>query len=102
MIVHDRERRQFRADLGRYHAVLMYARKRDHLDFYHIYVPDPYRKTGLAGRLLRFAYEYALKENCRVIATCPFIAGDFLDRFPQYRALTIPGDFPFACDAEND
>src|SRR5947209_7533054 len=95
-IEHDPERHRFSAKLGVYEASLMYARKGKALDFYHIYVPDPFRNRGIAGKILIAAFEYARAEGCQVVPSCPFIASDFLPRFPQYQSLVKPGEFPFA------
>ena len=82
--------------LGSYEAELMYAQREKVLDFYHIYVPDPFRNRGVAGKILLAAFEYAEKEGLQVVPSCPFIRHDFLPRFPQYQKLTQPGEFPFA------
>ena len=75
----------------------MYARRGDTLDFYHIYVPDPYRKSGVAGRLLAAAFEHAREHELRVVPSCPFIRHDFVPRFERYHDLVAGGpDFPFA------
>jgi len=94
-ITHDPERYQFSVDLGSYHAVLMYAKRGKVLDFYHIYVPDPFRNQGLAGKILIHAFEYAKMEGYQVVPTCPFIRDDFLKRFPQYREIAQSGEFLF-------
>jgi hypothetical protein len=80
-------------DLNPYEATLLYARKGNTLDFYHVYVPDPYRNRGVAGKILIAAFEYAQKEGLKVIPTCPFIRGDFLPRFPRYQPLVVEGEF---------
>ncbi len=95
-IEHDSIRQEFFVKLDAYHAVLMYAQKGKVLDFYHIYVPDPYRNKGLAAKILIAAFEYAQKEGFRVVATCPFIAQDFLPRFSKFQKIVDAGEFPFA------
>ncbi len=95
-IEHDPGQKLFWTDLGVYRAVLLYARQGKALDFYHIYVPDPYRNRGITAKLLIAAFEYASKEGCRVVPSCPFIAKDFLPRFAAYQSLADPGSFPFA------
>lgn len=94
-IEHDPKSQRFYIPLGAYEASLMYARQGKTLDFYHIYVPDPFRNRGIAGKILIAAFEYAAQAGCRVIPTCPFIAGDFLPRFPKYQILIEKGEFPF-------
>jgi len=101
-VIHDAEKMEFRIDLGLYRAVLMYAKRGKTLDFYHIYVPDPFRHRGIAGKLLIHAFEYAQKEGLQVFPTCPFIAGDFLKRFPRYQASVSPGAFPFAGEKKDE
>ena len=94
-IIHDLTKQEFRIDLGIYHAVLMYARHEKALDFYHIYVPEPFRNQGIAGEILIYAFEYASKEGYQVVPTCPFIAEDFLKRFPKYQEIVRHGQFLF-------
>jgi uncharacterized protein len=94
-VEHDPDRQRFFVRLGSYEACLMYARRGEVLDFYHIYVPDPYRNRGLAGRILISAFDYAAQNNLRVVPSCPFIAGDFLPRFEKYQPLVERGEFPF-------
>ena len=86
-VEHDTEHHRFVVDLNPYEAFLLYAPKGKTLDFYHIYVPEPHRNRGLAGKILMAAFEYAQKEGVSVIPTCPFIRDDFLPRFPQYQSL---------------
>lgn len=92
-IVHDEEHHQFRIEEKAYQAVLLYARGQNFLDFYHIYVPEPYRGKGAAAALLKFAFYYASNQGLKVVATCPFIAHDFLGRFPEYLPWVQDGSF---------
>jgi uncharacterized protein len=94
-VEHDDKRSRFLVRLGSYEACLMYARREGVLDFYHIYVPDPYRNRGIAGRILIAAFDYAAAQGLKVVPSCPFIAGDFLPRFPRYQDLVERGAFPF-------
>ena len=56
-VIHDAEKREFRVDLGAYRAVLMYARRGNVLDLYHIYVPDPFRGGAIAVKILIEAFD---------------------------------------------
>ncbi len=100
-IEHEPKAQRFFARLGAYEASLLYAKRGRVLDFYHLYVPDPYRKQGVAAKILIHAFEYAKKEGHEVVPSCPFIAGEFLPRFPEYQKLVRAGEFPFASEAEN-
>ena len=51
-VEHDSEKHKFFVTVGDYEAVLMYAEKERVLDFYHIYVPDPFRNRGIAAKIL--------------------------------------------------
>lgn len=95
-VEHNPDKHQFVLKLGAYEAALMYAKKGKALDFYHIYVPDPFRNRGLAGKILIAAFDYAEREGYHVVPSCPFIAHDFLPRFPKYQKLVKSGEFPFA------
>lgn len=97
-VQHDPKKQQFSLTLGSYAATLMYAKKGKVLDFYHIYVPDPFRNRGLAGKILIAAFQYAQERGFQVVPSCPFIAHDFLPRFPEYQKLVEcrSQEFPFA------
>jgi uncharacterized protein len=86
-IQHDAERGQFFVRMGDDEAALTYTRRGDVLDFQHIFVPPAFRGTGAAARILKFGFDYARRHNCKVVPTCPYIAGQFLPRFPQYQDL---------------
>ncbi len=96
-VEHDLEKHKFFIKLGEYEASLVYAERGKVLDFYHIYVPDPFRNRGVAGRILIEAFEYAGENGYKVVPTCPFISGDFLPRFQKYQKLVDSsfGKFPF-------
>ena len=95
-VEHDEKKHKFSVQLGTYEASLAYAEKGKLLDFYHVYVPDPFRSRGIAGKILIEAFEYAKNKGYRVVPSCPFIAHDFLPRFPEYQTLVETGEFPFA------
>lgn len=100
-IEHDQVKHEFVAEIGPYRGILMYAQSGKVLDFYHIYIPDPFRNQGLAAKILIAAFEYAEKESFQIVPTCPFVANDFLPRFPQYQKLVKAGEFPFASRSDH-
>ena len=93
---HDKRKCRFSVRLGEYEACLMYAQRGKLLDFYHIYVPDPFRNRGIAGEILVEAFNYAKAEELNVVPSCPFITSDFLPPFSQYQSIVQEGAFPFA------
>jgi len=96
MIEHDKAHHRFVWQCGKYEEALMYADKGDILDFYHIYTPDPYRGGINSTSILKHAFEYARENGYRVVPSYPYIAGPFLEHFPEYRDLVDEGEFPFA------
>jgi predicted GNAT family acetyltransferase len=54
------------------------------ITFLHTEVPDALRGRGIAGELLRSAFEYARERNLRVDVVCP-LAADYLKRHPEMR-----------------
>ncbi len=96
MIKHDKTHQRFTRKCGEYEACLMYAQKDRILDFYHIYTPDPYRGSIVSTSILKHAFTYARENGYRVVPSCPYIAGPFLSRFPEYKAIVDKGEFPFS------
>ncbi len=86
-IDHDMAHHRFILALEGGEAQLLYSLKDGVMDFYHVYVPPSHRGSGLAGRLCIAGFEYAREHQLRVRATCPFVAQDFVPRFPQYYDL---------------
>lgn len=96
MIIHAKEQHRFIRKCGKYEAVLMYAKRGKILDFYHIYTPDPHRGGIISTSMLKHAFGYARANGYHVVPSCPYIAGAFLERFPEYRDLVKEGSFPFS------
>jgi uncharacterized protein len=86
-IEHDPDRGRFFIRLGDEEAFLSYRREGDLLDFGHVFVPPAHRGKSHAGKILIAGFEFARSEGCKVIPTCPYIAHEFLPRFPQYQDL---------------
>lgn len=99
-VEHDDKRHKFTMELGRYEASLMYAEEEKVLDFYHLYVPVPYRGRDIESKILAVAFEYADKEGFRVVPSCPYILSDFLPKHPEWERLVRPGEFPFMHEGE--
>jgi uncharacterized protein len=89
-VEHDPEKGRFFIRLDGEEAYLVYTKRGSLLDFSYVFVPPAHRGKSHAGRLLIEGFEYAKREGFGVIPTCPFIAHEFLPRFPQYRELVNP------------
>ena len=82
----DEARKVFAATINGNEAYLEYAMRENKINFLHTYTPPQLRGKGLAGKIVKFAFEYAKENNLRVIPTCPYI-GTFLERHEQYKEL---------------
>ena len=84
---HEPEQQRFTAVLGGNVAVLQYRRQEQALDLYHTEVPPAFRGRGIAEQLCRAAFEHAKTNGLRVIPSCPYISGTYLQRHPEYAPL---------------
>lgn len=66
-------------------AYVEYQLDDDKLDILHTVVPHPLEGQGIASALVKFAYDYALANNLKPAATCPY-AKVWLQRHPEYVA----------------
>lgn len=86
-VQHDPKNQRFFLKLGSDEAFLAYDKQGMVLDFSYIYTPVHQRNRGVAGRILKAAFEYAREEGYRVIPSCPIIRYEFLPRFTKYQDL---------------
>ena len=56
-------------------------------DFNHTYVPEVFRGSGIAAKLMDRAIEDARAEGFRIVPTCSFVAAQFR-RHPDWADLT--------------
>lgn len=82
----DKERKAFIAEVEGSEAYLEYEMRGSKMDFQHTYTPRELRGKGLAGKIVKFAFEYARENNLKVIPTCPYI-GTFLAKNEEYKEL---------------
>ena len=56
------------------------------LDCFHTFVPESGRGKGLAGKLVIFAFEYCIKNNCKIKPSCSYISDSFLkkEKYSKY------------------
>ena len=87
-VQHDAAAQQFRVQLGNDVALLQYRRLDATLDLHHTEVPPAFRGRGIAEQLCRAAFEYAKEQQLKVVPSCPYIAGTYLKRHPEYEPLT--------------
>ncbi len=56
------------------------------LDFQHTYTPPELRGRQIMYAITKFALEYAIENNLKVIPSCPYVS-DFIDNNPEYKKV---------------
>ena len=89
-ILHDEIRHRFYLPLeDGEEAHLLYERREDILDFYHTFVPPTAREQGLAERIVEAGFRYAESNHLKVIPSCSYVSGRFLQKRPEFLPLTV-------------
>ncbi len=89
-ITHDKENQQFIALLEGKVATLKYSSLVDGktLDYYRTFVPPELRERHIGGALVKFALEFALQNNYKVIPSCPFIRR-YVNQHSVYKKILV-------------
>ena len=72
-VKHDPKTREFYIETPEGKALLSYEKKGDALDFHHTFVPPELRGKGMAEKIVAEGFEYAKKNNLKVIPSCPYV-----------------------------
>lgn len=88
-IHHDASRKGFFAELKGKEAELTYRRADGNvLMYHHTFVPPELRGGGVAGKITRFALEWAREKGYKVKAMCPYVVS-FLEKHPEYDDIRL-------------
>lgn len=82
---HDPTGQKFYIGRDSEQGFLAYTHVNNILDLYFIFAADETQET--ADAMVTAAFEFAKKENCKIIPTSGYVQG-FLKRNPQYLAYT--------------
>ncbi len=82
-IKHEQSAKEFVIEIDGQKAYVEYSIHDDSLDVLHTIVPKSLEGQGIAGTLVKEAYDYAIKEDLRPLATCSY-AKVWLMRHPDY------------------
>lgn len=79
---------RFEISLGDKVAVIDYFldEKIKRISFLHTIVPEEFSGRGIAGKLAKFAFEYAEKNGLKVISHCSYI-DVYIERHPELKSL---------------
>lgn len=85
-IKQETRNKRFVSYIESYEAVVEYSLKNNVIDLYRTFTPPKLRGKGIAGKIVRFALEYAKDNNLKVIPTCSYVKG-YIDQHENYKVL---------------
>ena len=85
-ILHNEEKRKFYVEVEGYEAHVDYRLADGGLDIRHTIVPQEIGGRGIAGLLVKAAYDYALSHELKAVATCSY-AVKWLEKHPEYKGV---------------
>lgn len=94
IVEHDPSGKKFFVRVGQEEAVLLYRQEGGTLDFYRTFVPESARGKGLAERLALAGFAFAEEIGAKVVPSCPYISGAFLERHPEWKRRVKGPDAP--------
>lgn len=86
-IKHDLSQHTFYTELEGYTAYVTYQIHDGLLDIRHTIVPPEISGKGVAARLVKATYDFALEKQLKPVATCSY-AVVWLQRHPEYHGQT--------------
>ncbi len=86
-IIHYPENQTFQTIVDDYTAYVTYSIQKGELDIRHTIVPPEISGRGIAARLVKSAYDYAISQHLTPVATCSY-AAVWLQRHPEYHGKT--------------
>lgn len=85
-IKQDVEQNRFVSIVEGYEAVVEYTMIDNVVDLYRTFTPPELRGKGVAGKIVKYALEYAKENNLKVIPTCSYVKG-YIERHENYKEL---------------
>ena len=82
-ITHFPDRKCFETELDGVTAFVQYRLRNGSLDIIHTVVPPPIEGRGVAAALVKYAYDYAMDNSLKPLATCSYAVA-WLLRHPAY------------------
>ncbi len=70
-------------------AYLLYNVDGNEMDIYHTFTPPELRGRGIAEQLALAAFDYARKNNLKVIPSCSYIKDTFLKRHAEFNDIVL-------------
>ncbi|MBI4175688.1 MAG: N-acetyltransferase [Candidatus Aenigmarchaeota archaeon] len=84
-VQHDKVGQKFFIDFGdNTEALMAYTEVNNVMDLHHTYVPEEHRSEGIAEQLAHAAFEFARRNEMKIIPSCPYVRDKFLKQHPEY------------------
>jgi predicted GNAT family acetyltransferase len=80
---------RFEVRVGNDVAFVTYAKRGSTIAYLHTEVPMSLEGQGIAGKLAKYALDYARENRLDVVPICPYVA-DYIRRHPEYDDLVAP------------
>ena len=88
IITHYPDKKRFETQVDGVTAFVQYRLSGDKLDIIHTIVPPAIGGRGIASALVKYAYDYAIENGMKPLATCSY-AVTWLHRHPDYAVRQI-------------
>ena len=95
-MVHNQDTHRFEISQDGACAFVEYVLSDNALNIVHTLVPEAFRGQGLAGKLVKAAYDYAKEQKLQCLATCSY-AVKWLERHPEYEGKPSANYIPDTC-----
>jgi predicted GNAT family acetyltransferase len=83
--VNNPEHKRFEIRLGEEVAMIEYLLQGANITMHHTEVPPAFEGKGIAGKLAKFALDWAQENGYKVNALCPYVKG-YVAKHPEYHA----------------
>ena len=87
-VKHEPSAQEFYIEVPEGKALLHYEREGNTLNFHHTFVPPELRGKGLAEKVVVAGFEYAEKNQFKVIPSCPYVAR-LVMKNPEWKRLVV-------------
>lgn len=88
-VKHNREDKQFEADVDGGTALIAYSEQGGDITFHHTEVPPQAEGKGVASTLAKTALQYARDQKLRVVPECAYVAS-YVKKHTEYDDILHP------------
>lgn len=88
-VTQNEDKNRFEIQIDDHTAVAEYIIKGGKLVLTHTEVPEVLEGNGIAGRLAKYAFQYAKDNDLKVMPLCPYMAA-YVKRHPEVREVVLP------------